>query len=166
MTALLILLVLVPWSISRQMRTHEVTTSGLVKLPLIFAAIGVLGFGTGDLDGGREVVAYLALSAAVSIALGVWRGAVIPVWPGADGTFLSRGNRTTLALWMLLIGTKVVMGAVASVTGVFPGDHPGDIFLFIAVSFAAQNVVVARRLARPALSPPPRDGASLERVRV
>ena len=45
MTALLILLVLVPWSIARQMQVDRVTTAGLIRLPLIFAAIGVLGFG-------------------------------------------------------------------------------------------------------------------------
>jgi hypothetical protein len=155
MTALLILLVLVPWSISRQMRVHEVTTAGLIRLPLIFAAIGVLGFGTGDLDGSRDAVAYLAVSAAVSVALGVWRGALMPVWTDGAGGVLSQGNRTTLALWALLIGTKVAMGTVASITGIFPGDHPGDIFLFIAVSFAAQNLVVARRVARPAQLPAP-----------
>ena len=89
----------------------------------------------------------------VSIALGVWRGAVIPIWTDDTGAVVSRGNRTTLALWGLLIGTKIAMGTVASVTGVFPGEHPGDIFLFIAVSFAAQNLVVARRVAHPGRLP-------------
>ena len=47
MTLMLVLLVLLPWSIWRQMHEHEVTREGLFKLPLIFAAIGVFGFGTG-----------------------------------------------------------------------------------------------------------------------
>jgi hypothetical protein len=35
---------------------------------------------------------------------------------------------------------------VGAVTGALPrGTHPGEIFLFIAVSFAAQNAIVARR---------------------
>lgn len=150
MTVLLILLVLIPWSISRQMRVHEVTTAGLVKLPLIYAAIGVLGFGTGTLPDDGAAIAYLAVSAALSIALGVWRGALIPVWSDGAGRLVSQGNRTTLALWALLIGTKVALGTAASVTGVFPGEHPGEIFVFIAVSFAAQNAVVGSRIARMA----------------
>ncbi|MDO8212153.1 hypothetical protein [Conexibacter sp. CPCC 206217] len=148
MTVLLILLVLVPWSISRQMRVHEVTTAGLVKLPLIFAAIGVLGFGTGDLADSTDAAAYLAVSAVISIAIGLWRGAAIPIWRDQAGTLLSQGNRTTLALWALLIGIKIAMGTVASITGIFPGEHPGDIFLFIALSFAAQNLLVHRAICR------------------
>jgi hypothetical protein len=145
MTVLLILLVVVPWSISRQMRVHEVTARGLVKLPLIFAAVGVLGFGTGAVPDTAHALAYLAVSAAVSVALGLARGALIPMWTDGDGRLVSQGNRTTLTLWILLIVTKVAMGTVASVTGWFPGEHPGEIFLFIALSFVAQNVVVARR---------------------
>ena len=38
MTALLILLIVIPWSIWRQMHTRPVTAGALVKLPLIFAA--------------------------------------------------------------------------------------------------------------------------------
>ena len=41
MSGLLILLVLLPWSIYRQMHAHEVTTKSLIRLPLIFAAVGL-----------------------------------------------------------------------------------------------------------------------------
>jgi hypothetical protein len=150
MTVLLILLAIVPWSIYRQMRVHEVTTAGLVKLPLIFAAIGVLGFGTGDLAASADAIAYLTVSAIVSIAIGLWRGAAIPMWRDEDGTLLSQGNGTTLALWTLLIAIKIAMGTAASITGIFPGEHPGEIFLFIAVSFAAQNLFVHHRMSAPA----------------
>lgn len=43
-TGLLILLVLVPWSIYRQMQRSTISGAGLMKLPLIFVAIGLLGF--------------------------------------------------------------------------------------------------------------------------
>ncbi len=145
MTVLLVLLVLVPWSIWRQMHVNDVTPSGLVKLPLIFAAIGILGFGLGSIPTDGPAVAYLAVSVGVSVALGIWRGVILPVWTNAQGQLVSQGNRATLALWIVLLATKVVMGTVASITGWFPGEHAGEIFLFIALSFAAQNVVVARR---------------------
>jgi hypothetical protein len=152
MTALLLLLVLVPWSIARQMHAHPVTPGGLVKLPVIFAAIGLLGFGTDSIPVDGPALSYLGVSLALSVGLGLWRGAVIPVWQDADGTTIAQGNRTTLALWVALIASKVALGTAASLTGVFPGEHAGEIFVFIAISFAAQNLVVARRgglLAQP-----------------
>ena len=148
MTALLILLVLVPWSIARQMHAHPVTAVSLVKLPAIFAAIGILGFGTGAVPTDGRAIAYLAVSLALSVGLGVWRGALMPVWPDSAGRTLAQGNRVTIALWIALIASKVALGTWASITGVFPGEHAGEIFVFIAISFAAQNVVVAHRAQR------------------
>lgn len=37
------------------------------------------------------------------------------------------------------------MGTIASVTGWFPATGTGEVFLFLGISFAVQNVVVARR---------------------
>jgi hypothetical protein len=145
MTLLLVLLILLPWSIWRQMHAHEVTAGGLVKLPLIFAAIGLLGFGTSDLvfDGGA--IGYVAFSAAVSVGFGLWRGAKLSIWHDESGTPISKGNRTTIALWGALLASKFAMGAVASITGLFPAEHAGDVFTFLALSFLAQNIVVALR---------------------
>jgi hypothetical protein len=145
MTLLLVLLVLLPWSIWRQMHAHEITGSGLIKLPVIFAAVGVLGFGTDPVPTDGAAVAYIAFSLALSVAFGIWRGARIDVWRDAAGRWLSQGNRTTIALWVALIGTKVALGTIASITGWFPAEHAGDVFLFLAFSFVAQNVVVAQR---------------------
>jgi hypothetical protein len=144
MTLLLVLLILLPWSIWRQMHAHEITGSGLVRLPVIFAAIGVLGFGTGTIPTDAAAVAYIAFCLALSVGFGVWRGARVDIWRNA-GRWMSQGNRTTLGLWAALIGTKVVLGTVASITGWFPAEHAGDVFLYLAVSFVAQNLVVAQR---------------------
>jgi hypothetical protein len=153
MSVLLVLLVLVPWSIYRQMQVNPITQSGLVKLPLIFAAIGILGFGLGAIPTDGPALTYLAASVALSVALGIWRGAIIPIWTDAQGQTVTQGNRATLSLWILLLATKIVMGTVASITGWFPGEHAGEIFVFIALSFAAQNLVVAKR-TQGRLAPP------------
>jgi hypothetical protein len=145
MTLLLVLLFLLPWSIWRQMRAHEITPAGLVKLPLIFAAIGALGLGTRELPTDRNAIAYLAFSLVLSLAFGVWRGARVSVWRDASGALMSQGNRTTIALWVALLSSKFVLGAFASITHWFPAEHAGEIFLFLAFSFVAQNVVVAHR---------------------
>src|SRR5262245_50257737 len=145
MTLMLVLLVLLPWSIWRQMHAHEVTRESLIKLPLIFAAIGVLGFGTGAIPTDTAAIAYLAFSVALSVGMGVWRGAEISLWRDEDGKPISKGNRTTITLWVALIGSKFALGAIASITGWFPAEHAGEVFLFLALSFVAQNLVVARR---------------------
>ena len=145
MTLLLVLLVLLPWSIWRQMHAHQVTREGLIKLPLIFAAIGVLGFGTGAIPTDGAAIAYLAFSLLLSMAMGVWRGYEISLWRDEEGNPISKGNRTTIALWVALIGTKVALGTIASITGWFPAEHAGEVFIFLAFSFVAQNLVVARR---------------------
>jgi hypothetical protein len=144
MTLLLVLLILLPWSIWRQMHAHQITGSGLVKLPLTFAAIGVLGFGIDAIPTDAAAIGYVAFCLALSVGFGIWRGARIDIWHDAGG-WMSRGNRTTLALWAALIGTKVVLGTIASVTGWFPAEHAGDVFMYLGVSFVAQNLVVAER---------------------
>jgi hypothetical protein len=87
----------------------------------------------------------MALSLGLSVGLGVWRGAVIPTWRNAAGDWTSKGNRLTITLWIVLIAAKFVMGAVASITGWFPASGTSEVFLFLGISFAAQNLVVARR---------------------
>jgi hypothetical protein len=160
MTMLLVLAVLLPWSIWRQMHAHEITRESLLKLPLIFAAVGVLATGTRDLPGDAAAVAYVLGSLVLSIAFGVWRGWRISIWRDADGRPISRGNRTTITLWVALIASKIALGTVASITGIFPGDHAGEIFLFLAFSFAAQNLIVARRTRITEAGPVPQAAAA------
>lgn len=145
MTLLLVLSFLLPWSIYRQMHAHEITPKGLVKLPLIFAAIGVVGLGTREVPTDAAAIGYLVFSVALSVAFGVWRGARISIWRDQTGVLMSQGNRTTIVLWVALLASKFALGAVASITKWFPVEHAGEVFLFLALSFVAQNLVVARR---------------------
>jgi hypothetical protein len=145
MTLLLVLLVLLPWSIWRQMHAHAITRESLIKLPLIFAAVGVAGLGTRDIPTDAAAVGYLALSLALSLFFGVWRGNRISIWRDKAGDWISQGNRLTLTLWVALLATKFGLGTIASITDWFPGEHAGEVFLFLAFSFLAQNLVVARR---------------------
>jgi hypothetical protein len=68
MSALLILLLLLPLSFYRQMHAHEISPMALVRLPLLYAGIGLLGFGTRHLDVGGDAAPYFALSAVLSIS--------------------------------------------------------------------------------------------------
>jgi hypothetical protein len=145
MPALLILLVLLPLSIYRQMQAHEISAAALVRLPLIYGAIGILGFGTGHLDVTGAAAPYIAASAVLSIGFGIWRGRQVRVWRERSGPWFTRGTRFTLALWAGLILGKVAINTLGAITGDLSSTHAGEIFLFIAASFVAQNLVVARR---------------------
>jgi len=116
---------------------------------VIFAAIGGFGLQHNDIPASTAAWAAAAFSLALSVGLGVARGALIPVWRDECGAWLSQGNRLTIALWVVLIAAKFVIGAVSSVTGWFPQTGAGEVFLFLGISFAAQNLVIARR-ATPA----------------
>jgi hypothetical protein len=145
MTLMLVLLVLLPWSIYRQMHAHEITPTGLFKLPVIFALIGIAGVGTRDLPTDGAALAYVLVSIGLSVGFGVWRGMKVSIWSGENGQPISKGNRTTISLWGALLATKFALGTVASITDWFPAEHAGEVFLFLACSFVAQNLVVARR---------------------
>ena len=145
MTVLLILLVVLPWSIWRQMHARPVTTEGLVKLPLIFAAaagVTLLVGHTPHVSVGT--LTYDAICAVVAIGFGAWRGQRVSIWHDGD-TPMQRGNRATLMTWVGLIALKVALGTVAAITGWIPAEGAAAIFGFLALTFAVQSVVVARR---------------------
>jgi hypothetical protein len=147
MILFIILAVLLPWSIWRQMHVNAVTRGSLIKLPLVFAGIGVL-VQTGSLiPAGRAAIVALMISVTASVVLGIWRGAAIPVWRGQDGSWLSQGNRVTVTLWIALIAFKFALGTVGSMTGWFPVESVGEVFVTLGLSFAVQNLIVARRTA-------------------
>jgi hypothetical protein len=145
MILFIVLAVLLPWSIWRQMHVNPVSRGSLIKLPLVFAGIGLL-VQTGSLiPAGRAAIVALLIGVAASVVLGLWRGAVIPVWTAEDGSWLSQGNRLTIALWVALIAFKFALGTVGSMTGWFPVESVGVVFVTLGLSFAVQNLVVARR---------------------
>ena len=145
MTALLILLIVVPWSIWRQMHARPVTVEGLVKLPLIFAVAAAIFALTEQLHTPTEaVVIYNAACAVLAIGFGAWRGAHVSIW-SEDDTAIQRGNRTTLTLWIAMIVLKIALGTVAAVTGWIPAEGAAAVLGFFALTMAIQNLAVARR---------------------
>ena len=149
MTALVITLIILPWSIWRQMHARPVTVEGLVKLPLIFGAVAAITALTSPLHQvtAAEIV-YDATSAVLAIGFGAWRGQRVSLWQEGDAT-MQRGNRATLTTWGILIALKVALGTVAAVTGWVPAEGVAAIFAFLALTLAIQSLVVARRTLWP-----------------
>jgi hypothetical protein len=145
MTVLAILLFVLPWSIWRQMHARPVTAEGLIKLPLIFAAVAaVFALTSGATEISPAILAYDAACAVLAIGFGAWRGQRVSIWHEGE-TPMQRGNRATLMTWVLLIALKVALGTVAATTGWIPAEGAGAILGFLALTFAIQNLVVARR---------------------
>jgi hypothetical protein len=145
MALYIVLAVLLPWSIWRQSHEHPVTRQSLRRLPMLFVGIGVVAQIGSPLPGGHAAAVALAISVAASVLLGILRGVAIPVWRADDGSWMSQGNGTTLALWVLLVAFKFVLGTFGSVTGLFGVETIGEVFVTLGLSFAVQNLVVARR---------------------
>ena len=144
MEELLLFLVVLPVALWRQMRAHRVTVRRLAVLPAVFLVLGIAGTATRAMPTDAEAIAYLAVSATLGIGFGVWRGLLIPVWrDGAD--WYEQGNARTLALWLAMLTLKGALALAASAADVYPGAHSGEIYIFIALSFAAQEGLVARR---------------------
>jgi hypothetical protein len=78
---------------------------------------------------------------------------VVPIWQVDDGSWQSKGNRQTIALWAALIVCKFLLGTVGSVTGWFAEETVGMVFVTLGLSFAVQNLVVARRSIASAIKP-------------
>jgi len=149
MTVLAVLLIVLPWSIWRQMHARPVTVEGLVKLPLIFGAAAAITTLTSALHQVTTAeVVYNAACAVLAIGFGAWRGQRVSLWQEGETT-MQRGNRATLTTWVVLIALKIALGTVAAVTGWIPAEGAGTIFGFLALTFAIQNVVVARRTLWP-----------------
>src|SRR5687767_12727434 len=136
---MLVLLVVIPWSIYRQMQKSEITGQGLIKLPLIFAAVGVLGFGHW-LPGNGGSWAVLAIGVVLSAAFGVWRAVKMPIWR-EGGAWYHQGNRLTLTLWVALISVKIVVDVIAGFAGIGEPVRPGEVFFTIAISLAVQSLI-------------------------
>jgi hypothetical protein len=117
----------------------------LFKLPLMFVGIGLLVQSGPLVPSGSGAALALTISVVASVLFGIWRDVAIPVWTAPDGSWMSKGNRLTITLWIALIAFKFLLGTVASITGWFPVETITEIFITLGLSFAVQNYVVARR---------------------
>jgi hypothetical protein len=135
----------VVWVLVRQIRMARVKPRLLWLAPLILAYFGIRAVPASTWKVPADL-GLLALSAAVSVALGLWRGQSISVWRGADGSWWRQGSVRTLVLWGVLIGARAVLYGVDDAAGHREASGLGAILLTLALSFAAQNAVTAARM--------------------
>jgi hypothetical protein len=135
---------LLVWVISRQLGERSWTTRRLVMMPLIFVVVAVLNGKTmgHDLDTGLAIGAF-ATGLVLAVVLGVARARTMEVRPGANGTIVTRGNRWTIAWWIVSIVVRVGMGVALGFLGIHEGT--AEAMLFAALTIGVQNLWLARR---------------------
>lgn len=146
---LLLIAAAVVWILAKQVRTERVKPRLLVLAPLLLAYFGVRGIAP-TLWHDTADSGLLALSAAVSAALGVWRGRTIAVWQDADGVWWRRGSRLTVALWGALFAVRSALYVLDLAVGHPEASGLGALLCTLAVGFAAQNAVIGARTIAPA----------------
>jgi hypothetical protein len=138
------------WVLARQIRLARVKPRLLVLAPLVLAYFGIRALPPSTWHTAAGL-GLLAVSAVVSVALGLWRGQTIKVWREADGTWWRQGSMRTLALWGALIAARGLLYVLDAAAGHRTASGLGAVLVTLALSFAAQNAVIAVRMngARP-----------------
>jgi hypothetical protein len=135
----------VVWILARQVQVAPVKPRLLWLTPLVLAFFGIRSLPSSTWHVPADL-GLLAVSAAVSLGLGVWRGQTIKVWRDADGTWWRKGSALTLVLWAALIVARGLLYGVDVAVGHREATNLGAILVVLALSFAAQNAVTALRM--------------------
>jgi hypothetical protein len=142
---LLLIAAAVIWVLARQVQLARVKPRLLVLAPLVLAFFGIRSLPASTWRVPADL-ALLAVSAALSLGLGVWRGQTIRVWRNADGTWWRQGSMLTLVLWGVLIVARGLLYGVDVAVGHREASDLGAVLVTLALSFAAQNTVTALRI--------------------
>jgi hypothetical protein len=131
--------------LARQVQLAPLKPRLLLLAPLVLAFFGIRSLPASTWRVPADL-ALLAVSAALSLGLGVWRGQTIKVWRDADGTWWRQGSVLTLVLWGVLIVARGLLYGVGVAVGHREASGLGAVLVTLALSFAAQNTVTALRM--------------------
>ena len=139
---ILLIAAAVVWILAKQVKAAPIKTRLLVLAPLLMGYFGIKDTPVSTWKSGADL-AFILVGALFSIGLGLWRGGTIRVWRESDGGWWRAGTKSTLYLWGALLVVRAVLAGVADATGHKPADGLGPILFSLALSFAAQNAVIA-----------------------
>jgi hypothetical protein len=129
----------------KQLRGTLLNRKSLVTMPLILVVVG--GYLTlKALPGasGAEL-GFLGVDLVLLAGLGVLRSTTTTL-SVREGTTFQKGSAVTLGLWVLTIGVRIGLVALATVLGVAGPLSSASIALTIGVSIAVQNATTYRRV--------------------
>jgi hypothetical protein len=129
--------------INRQVRQRRVTRAGLVILPAWCLVLAVLvDHRMVERLGTPVAVGFFALGVGFAVAMGFARSRTLRVWSAPDGPRCEGGWQTG-ALWVATIAVRVALFVLAARLGA--GEGEGEAAVFIGVTIAVQNLIIARR---------------------
>ena len=141
---LIAILALVGYSVYKQTQVAEISAKGRFKMAIIYGIVGLCvgGFAAPH---GAAAVAVLAISAILSVVVGLARGRLTKIWLQPDGRIFRQGTAVTVGLFLAMVAAKFLLGAVAYVDHVRDGGGFGEIMVMIAIMIAVQAEIVWRR---------------------
>lgn len=152
---ILLIAAAVIWILARQVKAAPIKTRLLVLAPLLMGYFGIKDTPVSTWMSAADL-AFILVGAVVSIGLGLWRGGTIRVWRESDGVWWRAGSRSTLYLWGAMLAVRAVLAGVADATGHKAADGLGPILFSLALSFAAQNAVIATHMTGASAPAAPR----------
>ncbi len=142
-----LILALVGFVLYRQTVARPVVARRLVILPGILVVIGIAAIS--HVDNGllsATALLYVAIDLLGSVALGGLRGCFVRVYE-RDGVMWRQGGVITVALWLVSIAVRAVIGILATNAGAGNVSN-ASLELALGVTLLAQNGVVALRGTR------------------
>jgi hypothetical protein len=146
---ILLIVLAVAWILFKQVQAAPVKPRLLVIVPVLLAYFGITTTAEKTWSNSADLVLIL-VGAVISVALGLPRGATIRVWTGEDGKWWRQGSKATLALWGALFVARGGLYVIAEATGHQAASGVGPLLFALALSFAAQNAVIAVKMQRGA----------------
>ncbi|MGO9659757.1 MAG: hypothetical protein ACLQVK_06025 [Acidimicrobiales bacterium] len=141
----LLIAVAVVWILLKQVQAGPVKPRLLVIVPVLMAYFGITTTPARTWSDSTDLL-LIGLGAVISIAIGIPRGATIRVWRGEDGRWWRQGSRATLVLWGALLVARGALYGLDKASGHPAASGAGPVLLALALSFAAQNAVIAFRM--------------------
>ncbi|MFC4947137.1 hypothetical protein [Pseudonocardia sp. GCM10023141] len=131
------------WIVYRQFVGRYANPARMI-LPLVLIVLGVSQTVSAHIDWTPAVIGIIGADLFVTVVLGAIRGGAIKL-SMQDGYLFQRGGVTSLVLWLVSIGARVLFGVFAAGTGAGPAST-ATLMLSFGISIAAQYVVLSARI--------------------
>ncbi len=160
MIEVLAVIAIVVYVIGRQLRGEPLRGKRLILLPAILTVIGIVDLGGHHGHVGALDVLFIAISAAVAIAIGLAQGVSMRL-ESRDGALWGQLPVRALWLWLALIVARVLVMAVAHGTDAHLAAGSAPILMTLGLNRLAQAFVIgARAVAAGIPFAPEKDGKS------
>ncbi|WP_330179938.1 hypothetical protein OHB26_26385 [Nocardia sp. NBC_01503] len=147
-----IIVLVAGWIVYRQTRWQDLDPTRIWRGPIILGIIGFVRLRDAIPAAGIGAAAacLLALSAVLSIAVGLAMGALSQVRRAESGWQARTGLLGSL-LWLVLLAVRIGIDLGAEQAGADMVVSLGAILLMLALNRAGRGVVLARRAGQPLL---------------